>query len=126
MSQPATEFDTWLRERYRDGGAFTALIVLVSIGELSVDLLRSTHLHVIGDEIGWDEIVRMFESAGVPWNGVVFTEASGPDGLVLDDDSKRQLADLVRRLNEDRLVLNDGHFFDRVGRRLRIAEATAH
>ena len=121
-----TPFDLWLGERYREGGAFTMLIVLVRIGELEVDLLRSTHLHVIGDETSWRELTRLFEGAKVPWNGAAFFEADPVAGLVEDPNAKLLLSDLVARLHENRLVLNDGHFFDKQGRRLRIDEATAH
>jgi hypothetical protein len=122
-----TEFDAWLSERFGSEGEFTALIVLVSIGESAVELLRSTFLHVIGDEVRWAELAAMFGSSGVTWDGVAIVEARAEDGgLVPDAEARERLADLVGRLNEDRLVLNEGMFFDRLGRRLEIAEETTH
>ena len=127
MADGPTEFDEWLRERVGEGGPFTALIVLVAIGETTVELLRSTHLHVIGDEIAWAELSRMFESAKVDWNGVAIAEIRAEDGgLVPDAAARERLAGLVESIHEDRLILNAGMFFDRLGRRLRIEEATQH
>ncbi len=60
------------------------------------------------------------------WTGVAFFEADPAAGLVPDADARRLLADLVGRPNDDRLVLNEGRFFDRQGRRLLVEEATAH
>ncbi len=122
MSGPAlTDFDDWLIRCHGRVGAFTVLIILVDIGEISVAPLRSTHLHVVGDEIRWPEMARLFDGAGVSWNGAVFFQADR-DGLVLDEEAKRRLASLVRHVNEDRKILNDGEFFDRNGLRLRLEE----
>jgi hypothetical protein len=122
MSGPAlTDFDDWLIRTYARVGAFTVLVILVDIGEISVTPLRSTHLHVVGDEIRWSEMARMFDGAGVSWNGAVFFQADS-DGLVMDDEAKRRLGSLVRHVNEDRKILNDGEFFDPNGLRLKLEE----
>lgn len=127
MAGSGTEFDTWLSDRFRHEGAFTALIVLLAIGEPEIDLLRSTFLHVIGDETGWNELAALFESAGVAWNAAAFVESRAEDGgLVPDAEARLRLSDLVARLNEDRLLLNEGLLVDRLGRRLRVEETTRH
>jgi hypothetical protein len=41
----------------------------------------------------------------------------------LDNPNARlQLRDLEERLDDDRLVLNEGHFFDKWGRRMKVDE----
>jgi len=122
MSGPAlTDFDDWLMRTYARVGSFTVLVILVDIGEVSVTPLRSTHLHVVGDETRWPDMARMFDGAGVSWNGAAFFQADR-DGLVVDDEAKRRLASLVRHVNEDRKILNDGEFFDADGLRLKLEE----
>lgn len=122
MSAPlATDFDDWLVRTYARIGSFTVLIILVDIGEKSVTPLRSTHLHVIGDEIRWPDMARLLDSAGIAWGGAAFFQADR-GGLVADPDAKLRLASLVRHLNEDRKILNDGDFFDLRGLRLKLEE----
>jgi hypothetical protein len=117
----ATDFDDWLIQTFGRVGAFTMLIVLVEIGETSVALLRSSHLHVIGDESRWSDMVRLFAGSSAPWNGAAFFQADRV-GLVDDATAKRRLASLVRHLEKDRSILNDGAFFDARGLRLRVEE----
>ena len=85
--------------------------------------LKSTYVHVIGDEMDWGDITLMFRSADVSWDAAAFflirAEAGGP----VDDALARQsLRALEERLDEDLLVLNEGEFFDVWGRRMRIDE----
>lgn len=119
-------FDEWVRHEYARTEGFTALVVLIRIGELSVTPLRSTYFHVIGDEIGWAETAQLLSGAGVPWDGVLFApihdEIGG--GPVTDILARSALADLTDELERDRLVLNRNHFFDRQGRRMQIEEVT--
>ena len=122
--QLATDFDDWLVLTYARVGSFTVLVILVDIGENSVSPLRSTHLHVVGDEIRWPEMVRLLDSARVAWHGAAFFQADR-DGLVNDADAKLRLGSLVRHLNEDRKILNDGEFFDRRGLRLKLEEVAS-
>ena len=116
-------FDDWIVQEFRTTGGFTALVVLVSIGELSVMPLRSTYFHVIGDEVAWADIAALFAGAGA-WDGAMFatcTDKNG-DGPVEDIVARHELQELAERLRANRLVLNENHFFDRWGRRLRIDE----
>jgi len=118
-----TDFDQWLGEEFARTGEFTALAVLVEIGETSVTLLRSTFFNVIGDEVTWSEMTVLFAGAGAAWDGASFFPVVGSDGGPLDNVTARlRLRDVEARLADDRLVLNEGHFFDKWGRRLQIEE----
>lgn len=121
----ATDFERWLPSVFAEAGAFTALVVLVDIEGTRVTPLCSTYFNVIGDEIAWDDIVLMFAGSGADWDGAAFFPATGTAGGPLDNPTARlQLRALEARLAEDRLVLNEGRFFDRRGRRLKIEEVT--
>jgi len=126
MGTPAeTDFDDWLIATFAHGGPFTVLIVLVAIGETTVEPLRSSYLHVVGDETRWPDMAALFEKAGVPWNGVAFFRADRA-GLVEDALAKQRLASLVHHLNENRKLLNEGEFFDERGLRLKLEEVVKH
>jgi len=126
MTAPCvTDFDDWLVQTFARVSAFTMLIVLVEIGEASVGLLRSSYLHVIGDETRWPDMVRLFAGSGAPWNGAAFFQADRV-GLVKDTVAKQRLASLVQHLEKDRSILNDGAFFDARGLRLKLEEIATH
>lgn len=121
----ATDFERWLPSAFAEMGAFTALVVLVDIEGTRVTPLCSTYFNVIGDEVAWDDIVLMFAGSGADWDGAAFFPATGPAGGPLDNPTARlRLRALEARLAEDRLVLNEGRFFDCRGRRLKIEEVT--
>ncbi|TBN43814.1 hypothetical protein EYE42_01365 [Paracoccus subflavus] len=117
-----TDFDDWLRATFAETDGFTVLIVLVSIGEGRVDLLRSAHLHVIGDDIRWPDMAAYLDGSGTAWDAVVLFRA-GREGLVADDVARDRLDQLVRALNGDRTLIRDGEFFNRDGLRLRLDDA---
>jgi hypothetical protein len=118
-----TDFDRWLAAAFAEIGSFTALVVLVDIAGSKVTPLRSTFMNVIGDETYWMEVVTLLQSSGVAWNGVAFFPVTGIEGGPLDNDAARaHLREVEERLAEDRLVLNEGHFFDEWGRRLKVEE----
>ena len=121
----ATDFDDWLVQTFDRVGSFTMLIVLVEIGETSVAPLRSSYLHVIGDETRWPDMVRLFAGSGAAWNGAAFFQADRA-GLIQDALAKRRLASLTQHLETDRTILNRGEFFDARGLRLKLEEITAH
>jgi hypothetical protein len=126
-SDPAApnDFEPWLAAEFARTGAFTALVVLVDIEEPRVTPLCSTYFNVIGDEVAWDDIVVMFAGSGADWDGAAFfpVTAADADGGPLDNPTARlRLRELESRLDDDRLVLNDGYFFDKLGRRLQIEE----
>lgn len=126
ISEPrhcATDFDAWIAAEFAERGAFTALVVLVDIDETKVTPLFSTFFHVIGDEIDWSEIGTLFSGSGADWDGASFFPATTADGHPLDNSSaRRKLQKLKARLDDDRLVLNEGHFFDKWGRKMKVEE----
>ncbi|WP_353181259.1 hypothetical protein [Bosea sp. (in: a-proteobacteria)] len=118
-----TDFDRWLGRLFRKG-PFTALIVLVRIAQPKVEPLRSTFVHVVGDAIDWGDIVLMLRGAGVNWDGAAFFPTRGDDGgLVPDETARARLRELETALRGNRLVLNEGAFFDVWGRTLKVEEA---
>jgi hypothetical protein len=118
------DFEPWLAQEFAATGAFTALVILVEIAGSRVTPLCSTYVNVIGDEVAWGDIVAMFAGAGRPWDGAAFFPAVGADGGPLDNPTARlRLRELEGRVDADRLVLNQGHFFDAWGRRMLVEEA---
>lgn len=117
-----TDFDDWLQATFDETQGFTVLIVLVGIGGGRIDLLKSAHLHVIGDEIRWPDMAGYLDGSGVFWDAVALFRA-GREGLVADDVARDRLDQLVRALNGDRTLIRDGEFFNRDGLRLRLDDA---
>ena len=125
-SEGAPEFNDWIVSEFAERGAFTALVVLVEVGERSVTPLASTYLNVIGAEIDWPEILALFAGAGVQWDGASFFPVTAPDGGLMDDQSARiGLRAIEARVKAERLALNEGFFFDRQGRRIMVEEVSA-
>ena len=123
-SEPV-DFAHWLTREFAESGAFTALVVLVEIVGTRVTPLCSTFFNVIGDEIEWSDIVEMFHSSGRQWDGAAFFPTAASDGGLLDNPSARlRLRELESRVGQDRMVLNEGHFFDKWGRPMQIEEVT--
>jgi hypothetical protein len=113
-----TDFDRWIAEEFARSGQFTALVILVAIGDTMVTPLCSTYFSVIGTEIDWSEITVLFAGSGQDWGGASFFQMP-----LLDNPTARiRLRELEARLDQDRLVLNEGQFFDKWGRRLKIEE----
>lgn len=120
----ASDFDEWIVDEFVATGAFTALVILVEIGERTVTPLTSTYFNVIGDDIDWQEIASLFAGSGVAWDGASFFPHVAPDGGLLDDGAARsELRAIEGRVTADRLALNEGFFFDRHGRRMKVEEA---
>lgn len=118
-----TGFDAWIAEAFAERGAFTLLIVLVEISETKVTPLSSSFLHVIGEEVDWATMGKLLGSSGKHWDAACFFPVAGADGLPLDNAAARiRLRDLKRRLDDDRLVLNEGYFCDTWGRQIRVDE----
>ncbi len=119
----ATDFDRWIVAEFRKVGAFTAFVVLVEITDSKVVPLCSTYFNVIGHDVDWRQITVLLAGAGQRWDGAAFFPHVAADGGVLDKaDARLQLSQLEARLDDDRLVLNEGQFFDEWGRRLKIEE----
>jgi hypothetical protein len=123
-NKPLTDFDRWLAEEYAETGSFTVLAILVAISENKVVPLCSTYFNVIGDETDWAEITVLFAGAGREWDGASFYPLVGPNGGPLDSPNARlRLHELEARVTDNPLVLNEGNFFDKWGRRLKVEEA---
>jgi hypothetical protein len=125
ISEPntATDFDLWLKDEFARVGPFTSLAVLVEITETKVLPICSTFVNVIGDETDWAEITVLFAGAGREWDGASFYSLIGPNGGPLDNPNARlRLRELEARIDENPLVLNEGNFFDKWGRRLKVEE----
>lgn len=119
----ANDFDGWIAAEFAKRGPFTALVILVGIGAGKVTPLCSTYFSVIGDEVDWGELAVLFRGSGMDWDGASFFPVATADGRPADNPTARSLLrELEARLDEDRLVLNEGHFFDKWGRRLKIEE----
>lgn len=117
-----TDFDLWLAEEFARSGSFTALAVLVQITETKVTPLCSTYFNVIGHETDWAEITVLFAGSGMEWDGASFYPLTGPHGPLDNPNARLRLRELEGQLDGNPLVLNDGNFFDKWGRRLRIDE----
>ena len=118
-----TDFERWIAEEFARTGAFTALAVLVEITDTKVTPLCSTYFNVIGDEVNWADITVMFAGSGRTWDGASFYPVTDVRGDPLDNPSARlKLRELEARLDDDRLVLNEGHFFDKWGRLMVVQE----
>ncbi|QRG04496.1 hypothetical protein EZH22_14940 [Xanthobacter dioxanivorans] len=122
---PTTDFDLWLAGTFREHGSFTALVVLVRIAEPAVTPLASTFLTVVGDEVGWADMAALFTGAGRAWDGAVFF-AQLDAGPLENGAARARLRALEQRMSADRLVINEGDFFDALGRRLKVEEIPAH
>lgn len=119
----SSHFDEWVSDEFARTEGFTALVVLVAIRDLSVTPLRSTFFHIVGDDIDWTRVSAMFAGAGVGWDGAVFhARSAGGAGPLSDEDARAALRVIEREIMADRMTINDGHFFDNWGRRMKIEE----
>jgi hypothetical protein len=116
----ASDFKAWIDTEVADRGAFTALVVLVEIGERSVTPVVCTYV-TVSVEIDWPEVVMLFAGVGIPWDGASFFPVTAPEGGPLDDAAARtRLIEIERRVRAERLALNEGFFFDRHGQRIMV------
>lgn len=118
----ATDFDDWLAATFRENGGFTALVVLVRIAEPEVKPLASTFLNIIGDEVDWAGMISLFAGARQAWDGACFFPQVEDAGPLENAEARGRLRALEQRIRENRLVLNEGDFFDVLGRRLKVEE----
>lgn len=120
-------FDDWVVNEFERTNGFTALVVLVSTSNLGVVPLSSTFMHVIGDELDWHHFSLLVRGAGVAWDAVMLMPVMDDDGGPVEDaKAKEELRVLEERINENRLVINEGHFFDKWGRRMKVEPAEAN
>lgn len=125
-SESPLDFDDWLKAAFAETGGFTALVVLVEIGVRDARPVASTFFHVIGDEAVWDDVRRLFATGPGGWDGAVFFSAAAKAGGPIEEPLARiELRRVEAMIDDDRLAINDGAFFDRRGRRMRIDEDEA-
>lgn len=116
-----TEFDAWLTSMVQRHGDFTALVILTRIADQRVTPLCSTYFHIIGTDADWTEIAVMFAGSGHSWDGAAFFLTKATAGGPVDNPTAhRRLRELEQKVSEDRMILNDGHFFDVLGRQIKI------
>lgn len=77
MSTPeaGSDFKAWIDAELADRAAFTALVVLVEIGERSVTPVVSTYVNVSA-EIDWPEVATLF--AGSAFHGMAHRSSRRP------------------------------------------------
>lgn len=121
---PRTDFDDWLAATFHEAGSFTALVVLVRIAEPEVTPLASTFLTIVGDDVDWAGIIALFAGARKAWDGAAFFPQLDDNGPLENGEARGRLRALEQRIRENRLVLNEGDFFDAFGRRLKVEEIT--
>jgi hypothetical protein len=119
----AADFDRWIESQFAASGPFTALIILVKIESTTIWPLGSSYATVIGSELHWPEMRRLLDNSGLPWSGMAifpsFSEAGGP---LTDEGARRRLGEVQKRVIADHAAINDGFFFDRLGRMIRLQE----
>ncbi len=117
----ATEFDDWLAALYESTGDFTMLVILTEIREQGVTPLCSTYFHVVGEDADWDSMSLMFAGSGQQWDGAAFFPTKSPQGGPIDNPTARlRLNELEENVTKDRMVLNEGNFFDALGRKIKV------
>ena len=114
-------FDAWLHETYAATRGFTALLVLVRTDEHTIWPLGSSYANVIGNELSWSEFRRLLDRSKLDWNAVAIFPATADNGGPLSDtDARQRLRQTQDRVIADHTTVNDGAFFDRQGRPLRL------
>jgi hypothetical protein len=117
------DFDHWLESQFAASGPFTALIVLVKIESTTIWPLGSSYATVIGNDLRWAGMRRLLDGSKLPWSGMAifptFSEAGGP---LTDEGARQRLAEVQKRVIGDHAAINEGFFFDRLGRMIRLDE----
>ncbi len=116
------DFNEWIAEEFAHG-PFTALILVVDIGDETIEPVASTYLHIIGDEVDWSAMRGLLKGAPNKWNAAAFfVSRDGTSGPISDRLAKLRLLDTEERVRVDRMELNKGAFFDISGRRMQVEE----
>ena len=114
-----TAFDRWLAETLDREGPFTMFLVLMEEAPATIVPVRSSYLHVIGPDIGWDELAGLIAEADASWHSVaVFAAKARTGGPMPDVEARQRLASLEAAVVRDRMTVRKGELFDTRGRRL--------
>ena len=119
----AVDFDRWLQSQFALSGPFTALIILVKIESTTIWPLGSSYATVIGSDLRWAAMRRLLDSSKLPWSGTaIFPAFSTAGGPLTDESARQRLAETQKRVIADHAVINEGFFFDHLGRMIRLEE----
>ena len=80
-----TAFDRWLAETLDREGPFTMFLVLMEEAPATIVPVRSSYLHVIGPDIGWNELAGLIGEAGASWHSVAVFAAKAQTGGPMPD-----------------------------------------
>jgi len=121
----ATDFDRWFGSQFAASGPFTALIILVRIDSTTIWPLGSSYATVIGNEMRWADMRRLLDGSRLPWSGAaIFPVLSTAGSPLSDAEARRRLAEVQDRVIADHAVIDEGVFFDRLGRMIRLEAIT--
>jgi hypothetical protein len=96
----------------------------VRIEGTDVRPVGSSYATVIGNELDWRAMKRLLDASKLRWDAAAIFPALSPAGGPWSDaGAKAQLATVQQRVIADRTAINDGYFFDTLGRMLRIEAA---
>lgn len=119
----AADFDHWIESQFAASGPFTALIILVKIESTTIWPLGSSYATVIGSELRWAGMRHLLDSSKLPWSGMaIFPTFSAAGGPLTDEGARQCLAEVQKRVIADHAAINEGFFFDRLGRMIRLEE----
>jgi hypothetical protein len=117
-------FDAWLHETFAATRGFTALLLLVRTDAHTIWPLGSSYANVIGNELTWREFRALLDRSDLAWNAVaVFPAAAETGGPLSDTQARARLKQVEDRVIADHAAVNEGAFFDRQGRPLRLDPA---
>ncbi|MBI1777061.1 MAG: hypothetical protein HYR63_17120 [Proteobacteria bacterium] len=123
MSLTGRDFEPWLVRQFARRGSFTVLIILIAIREPTLFPIGASYASVIGNEMSWPEMRRLLDASGLKWDGAALFVAESPDGKpLIDAEAKAQLHAMQERIIADHARINEGAFFDRKGRLMRVEE----
>ncbi len=121
-SEPqGVEFERWIVRTFEETGGFTALILLMSIGQTKVEPISCSFVHVIGSEVAWVDMAQMLDQSRRKWDGVaIFAETAPGGGPLAEIVAKARLQERIDEVTMNRMALNEAGFFDTKGRAIRI------
>lgn len=122
-----TDFDAWIASRFGETRGFTAVILLLSIGDDRIEPISCAYVHVVGDEVTWRDMRAMLDASRRRWDGVaIFVEAAPGGGPVIDIVAKARMQERIDEVTMNRMALNDAGLFDSAGRAIRIDPVEVH
>jgi hypothetical protein len=97
------------------------LIILVKIEATTIWPLGSSYATVIGSDMRWADMRCLLDGSRLPWSGAaLFSVLSTAGGPLSDAEARQRLADVQKRVIADHATIEEGVFFDRLGRMIRL------